>query len=334
MAEQLGFTIRQRDIRPLDFFLSLIDALAGDGNCDTQADLHRKFNELTGLNVSYYSWTNQAKKDALPTLVLWLWVQCLEIFSRKVMAFDEDSPFSEFEHILIQDGSSQAVYDALKEAFPGRFSTVSPAAVELHTTMDLLTNNLVRVQLTEDTRSERDCLPSLPTSMAYILMLMDAGYFELELFAAIDDREGSFICKAPQSINPTILSAVWEDGKNLNRYKGQKLKDVLTGFPKDQCLDLDVEWPGFRAWPFRLVVRWNDKKQKWVFIVTNLNRVEFTLSEVVQAYRLRWQIELISKEIKSYSGWHRFNTKSATLVFSLIGRLFSGSLLAGKKRLS
>ncbi|WP_422446306.1 MULTISPECIES: hypothetical protein [unclassified Endozoicomonas] len=105
------------------------------------------------------------------------------------------SPFSEFEHILIQDGSSQAVYNALKEAFPGRFSTVSPAAVELHTTMELLTNNLVRVQLTEDTRSKRDCLPPLPTSMACILMLMDAGYFELKLFAAIHDREGSFICK-------------------------------------------------------------------------------------------------------------------------------------------
>ncbi|USE37935.1 transposase [Endozoicomonas sp. SCSIO W0465] len=72
------------------------------------------------------------------------------------------------------------------------------------------------------------------------------------------------------------------------------------------------------VWPFRLVVRWNDKRQKWVFIVTNLNRVEFTLSEVLQAYRLRWQIELIFKEIKSYSGWHRFNTNSATLVFSLI----------------
>ncbi|MBO9482264.1 hypothetical protein [Salinisphaera sp. G21_0] len=51
MAGQPGFTIRQRDIRPLDFILSLIDALAGDGNCDTQADLHRKFNELTWLNV-------------------------------------------------------------------------------------------------------------------------------------------------------------------------------------------------------------------------------------------------------------------------------------------
>lgn len=71
MAEQLGFTIRQRDIHPLDFILSLIDALAGDGNCDTQADLHRKFNELTGLNISYRSWANQAKKDALPALVFW-----------------------------------------------------------------------------------------------------------------------------------------------------------------------------------------------------------------------------------------------------------------------
>ncbi|WP_422490205.1 hypothetical protein [Endozoicomonas sp. ALE010] len=48
--------------------------------------------------------------------------------------------------------------------------------------MHLLTNNLVRVQLTKGTRSERDCLPPLPTSMAHILKLMDAGYFELELF--------------------------------------------------------------------------------------------------------------------------------------------------------
>ena len=54
-----------------------------------------------------------------------------------------------------------------------------------------------------------------------------------------------------------------------------------------QCLDLDVEWSGFKAWPYRLVIRWNDKKHKWVFNVTNLNRVEFPLSEVLQGYRLR-----------------------------------------------
>ena len=97
MAEQLGFTIHQRNVNPLDFILPLIAALGGEGNSTTQADLHRKFNEMTRLNVTYHSWANQAKKDALPLLILWLWVQCLEIFSRKVMAFDKNSPFSEFE---------------------------------------------------------------------------------------------------------------------------------------------------------------------------------------------------------------------------------------------
>ena len=83
-------------------------------------------------------------------------------------------------------------------------------------------------------------------------------------------------------------------------------------------MDLDVEWPTFKGCIYRLVVRWNGKKKKWVFIISNLDRAEFTLSEVLQVYRLRWQIELLFKEIKSYSGWHRFNTKSATLMFSMI----------------
>lgn len=72
--------------------------------------------------------------------------------------------------------------------------------------MDLLTNNLVRVLLTEDTRSERDCLPPLPTSMAYILMLMDAGYFELELFAAIDDREALLSARFGRMVRISIAT--------------------------------------------------------------------------------------------------------------------------------
>ena len=53
MAEQPGFTVRQRNIHPLDFILSLIAALGGDGNSDTQDDLHHKFNELTGPEAGF-----------------------------------------------------------------------------------------------------------------------------------------------------------------------------------------------------------------------------------------------------------------------------------------
>lgn len=90
---------------------------------------------------------NQVKKAALPVLVLWLWLRCLATLARKVIAFDSRSPFAEFQNIWIHDGSSQAIYSALKEAFPGRFSKNSRAAVELHTTMGLLVDNVVRVEL-------------------------------------------------------------------------------------------------------------------------------------------------------------------------------------------
>ena len=112
----------------------------------TLADLHRKFNEMAEQEITYRSWMNQVKKPALPELVLWLWMRCMARLSRKVMAFDCNSPFAEFQNIWVHDGSSQAVYKTLKEAFPGRFRKVSPAAVALHTTMDLLKDNVVRVQ--------------------------------------------------------------------------------------------------------------------------------------------------------------------------------------------
>ena len=47
------------------------------------------------------------------------------------------SVLSRFDDILLQDGSSLAVHDALAHRFPGRFTAVSPAAVELHVTMSL-----------------------------------------------------------------------------------------------------------------------------------------------------------------------------------------------------
>ena len=180
-------------------------------------------------------------------------------------------------------------------------------------------DNIVRVELTEDTRSERACLPRLSSSLLGTLILLDAGYFDVEYFGAVDDREGRFLCKAPQSINPVIHTAIREDGRNYNRCRGKKLKEALATFPKNQCMDLDVEWPNkLRGRTFRLIARWNGERAYWVFIVTNLPREQFTLNDVLLAYRLRWQIELIFKEIKSYAGWHRFNTKSLTLIVSLI----------------
>ena len=43
-----------------------------------------------------------------------------------------------FEQIVVQDGSSFAVHDSLSDVFKGRFTTISPAAVEIHVSWDML----------------------------------------------------------------------------------------------------------------------------------------------------------------------------------------------------
>ena len=72
----------------------------------------------------------------------------------------------------------QAVVDRLAEILPERFKLISPAAVEMHATMDLLNDNHVRLDLTEDTCSERACLSALPLDLSDTLMLKNAGDFE------------------------------------------------------------------------------------------------------------------------------------------------------------
>ncbi len=59
--------------------------------------------------------------------------------------------------------------------FPGRFKRVSPAAVELHVSMDLLSEALGHVTLTPDTFGERAELPE-PGSLSGCLLLADRGY--------------------------------------------------------------------------------------------------------------------------------------------------------------
>src|SRR5436309_16127664 len=95
----------------------------------------------------------------------------------KVLEFEKGRAFGEFRHIILQDGSSFAIHDGLREVFPGRFKTVKPAAVELHTTMDLLCDAPTTVVLTPDTTSEQAFLPE-PSSLRDRVLLADRGYVD------------------------------------------------------------------------------------------------------------------------------------------------------------
>lgn len=87
---------------------------------------------------------------------------------------------------------------------------------------------------------------------------------------------------------------------------------------KEQAVDLEVVWTDKSALEARLVVTWDKENKRLRYLATNLPREEFTLEQVCDAYRLRWQVELMFKEWKSYTNLHAFDTANADLAEGLI----------------
>ena len=126
--------------------------------------------------------------------------------SGQVLNFSPDSPFSRFDHITLHDGSSFALKSTLQEEFPGRFGTISPAAVELHVTMDLLSETPQSITLTPDTDAEVHHIPEA-SSITGGLLLADRMFFIKHYLADIARQGGHYVVKTRGTLNPVIRCA-------------------------------------------------------------------------------------------------------------------------------
>ena len=90
-----------------------------------------------------------------------------------------DGKLAHFQDVVVQDGSSFAVHDALAQTFGGRFTTIRPAAVELHTFLSVFHDQVIDVTVAPDKEAERQFLPPAHT-LTGTLLLADRGYQSLD----------------------------------------------------------------------------------------------------------------------------------------------------------
>jgi hypothetical protein len=136
-----------------------------------------------------------------------------------VLGFQKGEALSECKQIIMQDGSAFAIPDALHQVFPGRFSAVKPAAVELHCPMDVLRDAPLTIVLSPDTDSEHAYLPA-PASLKGRVFLADRGYLNLTYLSDVARHGGFFMVRAQAGLNPLVINAYREDGKS--RRSGQE----------------------------------------------------------------------------------------------------------------
>ncbi len=264
-GKQLGLSKRQRLITPFRFGLSVVASMATT-QVQTIADLHRQFNELWEFESDYKALYNRLLHPSSPEFFRTSLCHIMGQLTMKVLGFEAGQAFSEFNRLILQDGSSFALHEALADVFPGRFNTVSPAAVELHCTLDVRQDVPITIALSPDTDSEHDERPD-PESLRGDVLLADRGYLDLTYLRDIDRNGGFFIVRSKSNLNPRVIDAYREDGQRLKSCQDRDFQAIISKFPKQQRAELEVEWL-IEGEPFRvrLIVSWNPETKCFVYL--------------------------------------------------------------------
>ena len=225
-----GFERRAaRVIGTTDFVTSLTQSL-GTRRVESLADLHRDFNANHGTTVNYKPYYERLDRRGFVELMRSLFEDLLNTLYLEALSPLRASVLSCFEDVIIHDGSSFALHDGLAAVFPGRFTTVSPAAVELHSTMSLFHDNLISLTLAPDSECERHHVPDAD-ELRGKLFLADRGYDSTSFMEEIEQAAGSFCIRIRSNLDP-IVARIHRRGTRYRQLEGKRLSKVIGRLPR------------------------------------------------------------------------------------------------------
>ena len=314
LGRATGQSQRLRTVTPHRLFLSTVAALAS-GKVESIADLLREFNHWNEVTVAYKAFYNRLSRPSFAMFMQQMFARLVAQLSIQTLKPEGHAAVARFEDIVIQDGSSFALKNALCEVFSGRFTNIQPAAVEVHATYSGFSDEVSAVEIAADSEAERQFLPD-PPALTGRLLLADRGYPDITYFDAVREHGGSFLVRLSRSHDPWVRAA-WVDGKYCELRKPVRLTHFIAQ-NTNRRMDLDVEYQrGKKVFGFRVLVL-PGREPSMTRLCTNLPRTVFSLALVSRLYRFRWQIELLFKEWKSYANLHKFNTANEHIAAGLI----------------
>ena len=215
------------------------------------------------------------------------------------------------ESIVGVDGSLVSLWDGLSETFKGTFME---AAIKLHLAIDLIDGAVSWFDLTSGATHDSQRFPILKAGWLY---LTDLGYWSVAHFSQIAEAGGFFLSRLKANRNLTITGVIAGGfGKSII---GQKLSQFPVYRRRGKIVELLGELTGGEVTiAVRVIGFWDFKERQYRWYVTNLNA---PCGAIAELYRLRWQIELSFKAMKSTFNFDRIPTLSAkaTQTMCLLG---------------
>jgi hypothetical protein len=222
-------------------------------------------------------------------------------------------PLAQFADVRIYDGTGQRVPPRGSEALPG--CTKGKAGSKWVVGYSIKTGLLEHAEGGAETASETPLWHKLVPSFAHgVLYLFDLGFFERNLFAAAQDAGAHVLMRLKKTAKVRVIGHIVH--RSRGTIPGWSLGYYLTSVSRRRgtLFDLDVVWgKGKDVIGLRLVgIAHTSRTIRWY--LTTVPRSQFSARQIVQAYRLRWLIELLFREIKQTADLGRSFTANADAV--------------------
>lgn len=252
-----------------------------------------------------------------------------------------------FSRVIIADSSSWGINEKIRNALPGSGGGASGASCKLQAFYDYKHGELQFVQVTPGTLPDNRYTDNLPGMLNKgDLLLVDQGYFKLSMLSAIVSKEAFFLTRFlanttvfdPDSKERIVLQ------EHLGKVRGNACEiNALIGaaqMPRVSCRLIALRVSEDVANQRRRRLRKEAQKKgrtvskyhldmcEWTLLTTNVPSQWLPLEMVRALYTVRWQIELLFKQLKSILHVHKSDTgKEHRLRCELYGKLIGAAII-------
>lgn len=304
LARESRLVIRERKFNPVLFFWALMSTIIG-GEGTSVASVKVEYERLARKRYDSSTFYERVGSEAMVRFLRLCFAHaCKHVFPES----SRPAFMRRFVDVLLQDSSVVRLRDKLAGRLPG---SATPAALKVNVIVNLGGGKPSKVQISKGTKAETK-FAVINKSLAGSLLIADLGYFKYQHFARIQDNEGFFLARLKDNANPMIVgSHLVHRGRALD-LAGKPLREVLTQLERavlDVAVEVEVDMRGKpgrrpedgnrlerRNW--RVVGLLNAETGEYHLYLTNIPPEMLTAEEIGLAYSLRWEVELLFKEMK------------------------------------
>jgi IS4 transposase len=228
--------------------------------------------------------------------------------------------------VILTDATVVRLHELLADVYPACRTNHTKAALKAHAVMSVRGAGRQSIKITSERVHDGPVFKVGPWVKGHLL-LFDLGYFKYGLFARIGEQGGYFISRLKQSANPKVVETNRRHRGRAVSVEGEKLRDVI-GKMQREVVDVMAEfsfkrrvYAGVRRGDrqvLRVVGIRDEQTGEYHLYVTNIPVEKLTAEDIRSTYALRWEIELLFKELKSHYRLEDLPSRKQVVVESLL----------------